>query len=345
LKLFFLGALVLTFGGSVAFTQPGGGKGGGFGRTDPDEQFAKYAKGKDVLTVSEVEVEGFMARFMPTEKVRESMNTFLKEKGVSSGQMTRAQYREYTDWSRAKMMEQFQKGGSTPKDGGGSKDGGGGDGDERYREFFKRLDTNSDGFVTTEELQAAGKMGSRLLEGLATYDTNKDGKIDFNEYLEYQKARASQKGGKGGGGGPEPYVGRGIEEDTPAKKVVEEKRVVYRFGKMPEGLPSWYAELDKDKDGQIGLYEWKAAGKDVKEFVAMDGNGDGFVTAEEVLRHQRAAAAKKVDPSQTLAAMVNSPSAPPLTTGSASAASKGDGKGKWGGPPGGGGKKGKWGKQ
>jgi hypothetical protein len=63
--------------------------------------------------------------------------------------------------------------------------------------------------------------------------------------------------------------------------------IIYRPGKLPDNLPPWFKELDTDRDGQVGLYEWKAAGRPVNEFVAMDQNGDGFLTVEEVLRHQR----------------------------------------------------------
>src|SRR5262245_47689848 len=91
LKLLVLGALVLGIAGSVAFTQnPGGGekrqKGGG--GMDPDAIFDKYAKGKDVIVVSQVEQDERFSRWMPTEKLREQMTSYLKEKGINNGQIT-----------------------------------------------------------------------------------------------------------------------------------------------------------------------------------------------------------------------------------------------------------------
>jgi RNA polymerase sigma factor (sigma-70 family) len=51
-------------------------------------------------------------------------------------------------------------------------------------------------------------------------------------------------------------------------------------------LPAWFAQLDSDRDGQVGLYEWKAAGRSIDEFLKMDKNSDGFLTVEEVLAYQ-----------------------------------------------------------
>jgi hypothetical protein len=68
----------------------------------------------------------------------------------------------------------------------------------------------------------------------------------------------------------------------------EEKPVALRYGKLPlKELPSWWERIDTDKDGQIGLYEWRAAEKPMAEFLAMDLNGDGYLTAEEYFRYKK----------------------------------------------------------
>jgi hypothetical protein len=137
-------------------------------------------------------------------------------------------------------------------------------------------------------------------------------KEPFEELLVDLRNQMKSGGGPGGTGGfgrfkmgpktdKQPDSPASSESDNketpPAATVVVPSRTptgedsrptVYRLGKMPKDLPSWFEQLDTDKDGQVGLYEWKKAGRNVDEFLAMDANKDGFLTAEEVLRHQRA---------------------------------------------------------
>jgi len=130
---------------------------------------------------------------------------------------------------------------------------------------FNQLDTNGDGRLSFDE------MDDVLKAEREKWDTNKDGFIDFEEFKEYMRARIQQNQQNGQGGlGPD-----GLEEEKPT---------VYRVGKLPPNLPAWFALYDTDRDGQIGLYEWKAAGQPIDKFIEMDRNGDGFLTVEEVLR-------------------------------------------------------------
>jgi len=87
-----------------------------------------------------------------------------------------------------------------------------------------------------------------------------------------------------------------------AQEEEKKKPLVYRAGNLPPQLPSWFAQYDTDKDGQVGLYEWKAAGQPIARFVEMDQNGDGFLTVEEVLRFDVAEKKKAGNTTQTVAA-------------------------------------------
>lgn len=100
--------------------------------------------------------------------------------------------------------------------------------------------------------------------------------------------------GSWGGGGFDPNNGGGwgggwgdMQRPAEKKEAEEERPVAMRYGKLPKDLPSWFEDYDTDKDGQVGLYEWRKAGKPMADFTAMDLNGDGFVTADEYLRFSR----------------------------------------------------------
>jgi hypothetical protein len=87
-------------------------------------------------------------------------------------------------------------------------------------------------------------------------------------------------GGWGGGGGENGNTG-----NRPDKKETEEQKpVAMRYGHLPKDLPEWFDKYDIDKDGQIALWEWRKAGEDIAKFQEMDLNGDGLITADELLR-------------------------------------------------------------
>ncbi len=60
--------------------------------------------------------------------------------------------------------------------------------------------------------------------------------------------------------------------------------------RVTKDLPADYREKDKNGDGQIGLYEWDR--KAFAQFYALDRNGDGLLTPDELI-----AATKKSSPS------------------------------------------------
>ena len=132
-----------------------------------------------------------------------------------------------------------------------------------------------------------------------------NGLIDLTEFRAYFQAPASSRSWRTE---PQPAMGstRGrpmVRKNLHLPKTIREP-TVYRFGSLPKELPSWFSELDTDKDAQVGLYEWKVSGRPIEEFTKMDRNGDGFLTVDEVLYAQRND--PKVDNGTSLASAVPS---------------------------------------
>lgn len=273
--------LLLTLPVQAQFDRRGGGAPGGPGgggpsrgmMGDPNEMFNRMANGKEVLVRSEISNE-FMQRMF---------DRIAGQLGVTNGTISRQQF---TTYMQQRMAEGGRGGpggpGGSPGAPGapGAAPGGGspwGNPDAMAEMIFRRSDQNGDGMLNYDE------MSESLRAEREKYDTNRDGFIDQAEFKLYIQARfqASQNGGNGGGMGN--FQGL-MPQTMPQIEEEEQKPVVYRAGKLPKDMPSWFKQLDVDEDGQVGLYEWKASGRPFEEFDKLDRNGDGFVVVDEVLR-------------------------------------------------------------
>jgi Ca2+-binding EF-hand superfamily protein len=320
---FLLGGFLLVVLGPLAFTQQDGGRGkGGRGmrggmRFDPDQIFNQYSKGNEVIVVAEVESTN---PWQSTADLREAMNTFLQKKGITNGQLTKEQFSEYLQ-ERMQQMGRGKMGNRPPRggEGSGSDSRSPADIEAQAREQFKKFDTDGNGSLSEEEMRAASKMGSRIYDDRKRFDKNNNGTIEEDEYIEYYKDRMSRNNRQG-------------EKDSAAPAEEDKPPVVYRVGNLPKGLPPWFEQYDRDKDGQVGLYEWKAMGRPTAEFLAMDANGDGFVTVEELLRYQKALAKKEEKNKQGGPSAAGSPAA----TFAGGMPFDGGGRGRGRGAPGGG---------
>jgi Ca2+-binding EF-hand superfamily protein len=279
------------------------------------------ANGKEVITRAE----------LTDPRSQMSFDRAVQTLGITDGRLTRQQYLTYMEQRMAQRGNRGPGGPGGPPSSGASGSRGGFDPDTIAERIFRRLDTNGDGVLNYDEMAADESLRAERDK----WDTNRDGFIDLNEFKAYFRARAQQfqTAGRGGWSGAMPAA--------PARQ--EEKRpTVYRAGQLPPNLPAWFAQYDTDHDGQIGLYEWKAAGQPVEKFLEMDRNGDGFLTVEEVLRTlpgaQGGTAAQGNTPG---AATAGAPGGPPGQGGSPWGGN-GQGRGGWGrggwggGPPGGG---------
>ena len=202
---------------------------------------------------------------------------------------------------------QFQQGGPGGMGGGGGRGGPGGGfdpaqmTDEQLSGMMRRTDTDGDGRISAAEATASGRIDPAQF---AQYDTNRDGFLDVAEYRVYMTARFQQRQQEQGQppmpfqpqpGQPSPFPPQpgqpGQPVPGPQQPGSDEpaRPEVYRFGKLPKGAPSWMlaptrdnsAGLDADRDGQIGLYEWRRGGRKIADFVEMDLNGDGYLTYQE----------------------------------------------------------------
>jgi hypothetical protein len=269
----------------------GGGRSGFGGRGmmggDPMQFFDMIAKGKDVIRRDDLD-----------PMFQRMFDRMAQAQGITNGQITRDQFRTASESFRNRM-----RGG--PDGGGGPQtvttttttttagEQGGGPGqwtleqiDRNAEESFRKHDKKGDGQLQFNEAP------DNLKAAWNNYDANKDGTINLEEYKAYYRDRINERmqerGGRGGPGQPTTPEGSPPAPDNAQVQDEEHRPIVYRAGKLPKEIPAWFTELDADKDGQVGLYEWVKAGRSVDLFKAMDRNDDGLLTVEEVLSYVRA---------------------------------------------------------
>jgi hypothetical protein len=257
------------------------------GKEMADRNFQSLSRDGTSFDVNKVEFPPQMLWGGSADRQREKMNEFLRSKSVTNGQMTKELYTEFNEW----RMKEFREKGDTRTEAEKQKDE-----EARGRDLFKALDTDKDNALSKDEVDAGRRnraVGQDLLDNFDRIDANKSGKIELDEFLKYLQERRQNWERR------RDEEAKKAEEAQPGaqkESELDKRPTVYRIGKMPKDLPPWFTQLDTDLDGQVGLYEWKKAGKEVAEFLAMDINGDGFVTVEELLRWQKAQ--KKVQDSK-----------------------------------------------
>lgn len=128
------------------------------------------------------------------------------------------------------------------------------------REIMNKFDKNKSGALEKDK----GEWVSSLPFKPETADKNRDGRITMSEIVEVL-------GGKSGA-------------SSGAAVVATKQSVAYDH--LPQGVPDWFFERDKDQDGQLTMMEyangltWTEAVAD--EFAFLDKNGDGIATVAEV---------------------------------------------------------------
>ncbi|NMC19514.1 MAG: hypothetical protein GYA33_03750 [Thermogutta sp.] len=151
--------------------------------------------------------------------------------------------------------------------------------DERIARFtdglMQRYDENKNGVLEKEEW-------SKMRGDWAPADADGDSNISREEL----SRRLTEL--NGGSRRPEGGDGRSDSPPAPSASPVSVKR--YRFSspydRLPEGLPSWFRERDKDRDGQVLMAEYADRWTEdtYREFSKYDRNGDGIIEPAECLK-------------------------------------------------------------
>jgi len=257
-----------------------------------EDMFTRMAQGRDTLRIADMQWG------------RDRLEQYAKDKGLTSGTLTREQYLEY---SREQRVARRKEAAADPSGQSGREGRGRGGWDRplseaelnRFaEESFRRADRDQDGYLSYDE------MSESLQAEKDKWDTNKDGQIDLAEYKEYFKAfhekrmqerkEREQSSGEGRGGQQS-----GSHGDDPPVIDLDKKVTVLRAGKLGDKMPAWFTQHDLDKDAQIPLYEWKEAGGTISEFRERDLNADGIITAEEALRYEALVKAKRGSSGET----------------------------------------------
>jgi hypothetical protein len=220
-------------------------------------------------------------------RLRELLEDYANRQGITDGTLSRQQFAAFVNEYTGQVAQQALSG-DPPATLTFAWD-------LLARMEFHRRDMDGDGYLTGQEMEPW------LRNNLEQWDQNGDGAIDFREYRAYFRWKMGARLNRDAANGKFDPKGPLLITNSPLEETVDERPTVFRAGKLPDGLPTWFQELDYDGDGQVGLYEWRKSGKSIADFQAMDRNADGLLTVEEVLYYlkQNPAAAERVADNST----------------------------------------------
>lgn len=220
-------------------------------------------------------------------------------------QQAQAREKSYRDSQNPQQSQPSRggapQGGDQSRSRGGSRWGGGDSGSaDRMAQFaegiFQRYDSNKSGVFEKDEWK-------NFRTDPTPYDTNKDGKITRDELIKGMTQRFG--GGRSSGGDSGQQNGRTSwsgGSKGPAGGGTGESPNSYRFKTahdlLPEGIPQWFREGDRNKDGQIAMSEYSGQWneKTLSEYYVYDKNRDGLLTVQEVMSAKETGFVRGVTP-------------------------------------------------
>lgn len=221
----------------------------------------------------------------------------------------------------------------------GVRGGGGGFTPPSPEDSFRRMDTNQNGQLDPSEIQALpsffrdmlsrqGIDGSRAVSLQEYVESSAKIREQFEKARSSGEFRRPEGGGGPPGGGSMSFTIRSDSDrgevrrlDEPSRearrdegndrdRAREERRDASAAGKsgnskktakpkarVTKELPADYRDKDKNGDGQIGLYEWDR--KAFAQFYALDRNGDGLLTPDELIAATKKSSADSKSTSKT----------------------------------------------
>ncbi|MEZ5940419.1 MAG: hypothetical protein R3C18_03440 [Planctomycetaceae bacterium] len=215
-------------------------------------------------------------------------------------------------------------------------------------EMFRRMDSNNDGVITANETERLPSFmrdefknnGLDFNRGVRREEFERSAEKVFTTIRE-RFSRGGPPGGPPGSPGGPPSRGpdprssddrrreddqrrdedrrredeRRREEERSRSSRPTSQRVVVKSDRITVDLQSKFTEGDTDQDGQIAFYEWrKWKPTELREFLRMDANHDGFLTPKEIKYAETAPVASAAPAGQPVVPASGSRTATPQST-------------------------------